>query len=44
MFWKGTSDNQIIVEREVVQLIQGQPNPEPLIKTDFPAELSGLTL
>jgi hypothetical protein len=44
MFWKGKSDNRIIVEREVVQLIQEQPNPEPLIKTDFPAEFSGLAL
>lgn len=42
--WKGTSDNRIIVEREVMQLIQELPDPEPLTKTDFPTEFSGLTL
>jgi hypothetical protein len=44
MLWKGTPDNWTIVEKEVVQLIQRPPDPEPLIETDFPTEFSSLTL
>lgn len=44
MLCKGTSENWIIVEKEVVQLIQEPPDPEPLTETDFYSELSSLSL
>lgn len=51
MLWKGTSENSIIVEREVVQLIQESPDPEHLTETpfnetepNFPADFSSLAL
>jgi hypothetical protein len=43
MLWKGTPENSIIVEKEVVQLIQESPDPTET-ESDFPAEFARLAL
>lgn len=39
MLWKATSDNCIVVEKEVVQLIE-EPDPEPITTPDLLTEFS----